>query len=43
MAANVSRFSWQAINTNLSIIAYFRGLRDNWQRATRQNATEAPK
>ena len=35
--------SWQAINTNLAVIAYFRGLRDNWQRATRQNATEAPK
>jgi hypothetical protein len=29
--------SWQAVNTNLAVIAYFRGLRDNWKRATRQN------
>jgi len=31
--------SWQAINTNLAVTAYFRGLRDNWKRVTRQNAT----
>jgi two-component sensor histidine kinase len=29
--------SWQAVNTNLAVIAYFRGLRDNWKPATRQN------
>ena len=35
--------SWQSINTNLSVIAYFRGLRDNWKHATHQDATEGSK